>query len=65
MERDVPDLFTLAGNLEMRHAAAHVPEVLDFEGAELVAAQGVKEQGRQDRAIALALDGVFIRSGEQ
>jgi hypothetical protein len=42
----------------MRHAFARVPEVPDLELAQLVAPQRVKQQRRQDRAVALAAGAV-------
>ena len=59
MQRQIPRLLALAGDLQMRHAPPRVPEILDLELAQLLAPQRVKEQGRQDGAVALLLDGFF------
>ena len=63
MQRQVPDLFALAADPQVRDAAPRVLEVLDRELAQLVAAQRVEEQGREDRAVALLLDRFFVGRG--
>ena len=65
VQRQIPRFFALAGDLDMRDAAACLIEVTYFELAEFFPAQCVIQQRRQDRAIALALDGLLIGSGEQ
>ena len=55
MQRQIPGLTTLAGHLEVRHAFARVPEILDLELAQLLAAKRVEQQRREDGAVALAL----------
>jgi hypothetical protein len=45
----------------MRHAAARVREIRNLELAELCAPQRVVEQCRQDRTVALGLDGFLCR----
>ena len=49
----------------MRHAFARVPEVLDLQLAQFLAPQRVEQQRGQNGAVALALDGVGLRRGEQ
>ena len=49
----------------MRHAFARVPEVPHLQLAQLVAPQRVEQQRRQDRAVALALERVGVRRGQQ
>jgi hypothetical protein len=49
----------------VRHAFARMPEILDLQLAQLLAAQRVEQQRRKDRAVALALDRVFLRRCEQ
>ena len=56
MQRQIPRLAAFAGHLEMRHAFARVPEVLDLELAQFLAPQRVEQQRGQDGAVALALD---------
>lgn len=46
MQRKIPRLLALAGNLEVRHPPPRVPEVLDLQLAQLLAPQRVKEQRR-------------------
>ena len=53
MQRQIARLAAFAGHLEMRHAFARVPEVPDLELAQLVAPQRVKQQRREDGAVAL------------
>jgi hypothetical protein len=36
VQRQIPGLFALAGDVEMRHAAARVFEILDLQLAELL-----------------------------
>jgi hypothetical protein len=62
MERQIPGLLALAGDVQMRHAAPCVPEVLDLQLAQLLAPQRVIEKRRQDGAIALLFDGFLGRS---
>jgi hypothetical protein len=61
MQRQVARFVALAGDLEMRHAAPCVLEILDLQLAELVAPKRVIQQRRQDRTVALVLDPVFGR----
>jgi hypothetical protein len=56
MERQIPRLFALAGDFEVRHAAARVPEIPDLQLAQLLASQRVIEQRRQDGAVAFLFD---------
>ena len=49
----------------MRHAFARVPKILDLEFAQFLAPQRVEQQRGQDGAIALALDGFFLRRIQQ
>jgi hypothetical protein len=56
---NIARFFALALDLEMRHAAARVPKISDLELAQLLAAQRVVKQCRQDRAVALGLDGLL------
>ena len=42
-----------------------MPEILDLQLAQLLAAQRVEQQRRQDGAVALALDGVGVGRFEQ
>lgn len=64
MQRQIPGLVALAGDPEMRDAAARMPEIPDPELAQRFAPQRMTEQRRQDDAIALLLDGFFrCRSG--
>ena len=65
MQRQIPRLAAFAGHLEMRHAFARVPEILDLELAQLLAPQRVEQQRGQDGAVALALDRVVLRRVEQ
>ena len=65
MQRQIPGLVALAGDVQMRNAAARVPEILHFELAELLAPQRVIQQGRQDGAVALVLDRVLVRRCQQ
>ena len=65
MQRQIARLVALAGDVEMRHAPRRVPGILDLELAQFVAAQRVKQQGRQDGAIALALEAFGIGGDEQ
>ena len=65
MQRQIPRLAAFAGHLEMRHAFTGVLRVLDLELAQLLAPQRVKQQGREDRAVALALDRVGLGRVEQ
>ena len=53
----IPRLLALAGDPEMRDSAPGMPEIPDPQLAQLLAAQRVVEQRRQDGAIALLLDG--------
>ena len=62
MQRQIPRLLALAGDLQMRHAPPRVSEILDLQLAQLLAPQRVKQQGRQDGAVALLLDG-FLPGG--
>src|SRR5271165_154524 len=59
MQRQIPRLAALAGDLEMRHALPRVLEVLDLELAQFLAPQRVEQQRGQDGAVAFALDGVL------
>jgi hypothetical protein len=63
VQRQIARLLALAGDLQVRHAAPRVLEVLDLQLAQLLAPQGVIEQGREDGAIALVLDGLFADRG--
>ena len=65
MQRQIPRLAAFAGHLEMRHAFARVLRVLHLELAQLLAPQRVEQQRREDGAVALALDGVGLRRGQQ
>ena len=53
MQRQIARLAAFARHFEMRHALAHVAEVLDLELGELLAPQRMKEQGRENGAVAL------------
>src|ERR1700730_6215388 len=53
VQRQIPGFLALAGDLDVRHAAARLPEILDFQLAQLLAPQRVQEQRRQDGAVAL------------
>src|SRR5262249_7999192 len=65
MEREISRLLALAGDPQMRDAAARLVKILDLKLAEFVAAQRVKQQRRQDSAIALLLQGCLAGSGQQ
>jgi hypothetical protein len=52
MQRRMARLAALAGDLEMRHAFARVPEILHLQLAQLLAPQRVEQQRRQDGAVA-------------
>ena len=65
MQRQIARLAALAGHFQVRHAFARVPEVAHLELAQLLAPQRVEQQRRQDGAVALALDGVRLRRGQQ
>ena len=65
MQRQIARLAALAGDFQMRHAFARVPEILDIQLAQFFATQRVEQQRRQDGAVALALDGVRVGRGEQ
>ena len=65
MQRQIADLAALAGDFQMRHAFARVPEILHLQLAQLLAPQRMEQQRRQDGAVALALDGVRAGRGEQ
>ncbi len=63
VQRQIPRLLALAGDLDMRNAAPRLPEILHFQLAQLLAAQRVEEQRRQDGAVALLFDGFFAGRG--
>ena len=71
VQRQIPRFFALAGDLQVRHAPPRVSEVLDLQLAQLLAPQRVKQQRRQDGAVALFLHrflaggGVLAGSHEQ
>ena len=65
MQRQITRLAAFAGHLEMRHAFARVPEILDLELAQFLAPQRVEQQRRENGAVALALDRVVLRRLEQ
>ena len=65
MQRQIPRLAALAGDPEMRHAFPRVLGILDLQLAQFLAPQCVEQQGGQDGAVALALDGVIWRRGQQ
>ena len=52
VQRQIRRLLALAGDLDMRNAAPRLPEILHFQLAQLLAAQRVEEQRRQDGAVA-------------
>jgi hypothetical protein len=55
MQRQIPGFAALAGHLEVRHAFAFVPGILDLELAQFLAAQRVEQQRRQNGATRLLL----------
>jgi hypothetical protein len=65
VQRQISDLAAFAGHFEMRHAFPHVPEIPDFERAQFLAPLCVKQQRRQDGPVALALQRVRLRRGQQ
>lgn len=56
VQRHVAGLAALARDLQVRHAAALMLEVLDGQLAQLLAAQCVIQQGGQDGPVSLALE---------
>lgn len=56
MQGQITRLAAFARHLEMRDAFADVPEVLDLELAQFLAAQRVKQQGGENGSVALAAD---------
>ena len=65
MQRQIPGFLALAGDLHVRNATPRLPEVPDFQFAQLVAPQRVIEQRREDGAVALVLDRVLGRRGQE
>ena len=65
MQRQIARLAALAGDFQMRHAFARVPEILDLQLAQLLAAQRMEQQRGEDGAVALALDRVVRRRLEE
>jgi hypothetical protein len=66
MQRQIPRLAALAGDLEMRHAFGRVPGILDPELAQFLAPQRVEQQRRENNgAISLALGGLCLRRIQQ
>jgi hypothetical protein len=65
MQQQIPGFAALAGHLEVRHAFAFVPGILDLELAQFLAAQRVEQQRRQNGAIPLALGGLCLRRIQQ
>jgi hypothetical protein len=65
MQRQIPCLATFAGNPEMRHAFPRVPEIPDLELAQFLPPQCVEQQRGQDGPVALALQRVRLRRGQQ
>jgi hypothetical protein len=60
MQLHIAYLAAFAMHFEMRHALAYVLEILDLELAEFFAAQPVKEQGRENGAVALVARAVVL-----
>jgi hypothetical protein len=65
MQGEVARLLAFAGYPEMRHAPARVLEIPNLKRAELRPPERVVEKCRQDRTIALVLEGVLTRRREQ
>jgi hypothetical protein len=65
MQRQIPCLAALAGDLQMRHAFARVSGILHLQFAQFLAAQRMKKQRGQNGAVALALDRVGRGRGQQ
>ena len=65
MQRQIPRLATFAGNPEMRHAFSRVLKIPDLELAQFLAPQCVEQQRGQDGPVALALQRVRLRRGQQ
>ena len=57
VQRQIAGLLAFAGDDQVRDPRPHVSKILDLELAQLFTAQRVIEQRRQDRAVALFLDG--------
>ncbi len=64
MHRDELDLAALPFDPKMQHRLTAL-DISDTQSAELLAAHAVIEEGREDGAIADALDGIFWRRIEQ
>ena len=65
MQRQPARLAAFTRHFEVRHAFARMPEVLHLQLAELVAAQRVEQQRREESPIALAANAVVDRRVEQ
>ena len=65
MQRHITRLAALAGDFQVRHALARMPGVADPKLAQLLTPQGVKQQRRQDGAVALALHRVRLGGRQQ
>ena len=65
IQRQIARLAAFAGDFQMRHAFARVPEILHPQLAQFLAPQRMEQQGRQNRAVAPALDGVLAGRCEQ
>jgi hypothetical protein len=65
VEGNVARFVALAGNDQMRDAAALVIEVFHCEFAQFLPAEGVIEQGSQNRAIAFSFECCLLRLREQ
>ena len=63
MQWQIARLAALAGDFQMRHTFARMPEILHLQLAQLLAPQSVEQQRRQDGAVTLALDRVGLGCG--
>jgi hypothetical protein len=61
----IAGLLAFAGDRQMRDAPPHVSKILDLELTQLLAAQRMIEQRRQDGAVALLLDGFIAGHGQK
>jgi hypothetical protein len=61
MQRQIAILAAFARHLKVWHPFARVPEILDFELAELLAPQRVEQQRRENGAVALAANALVGR----
>ena len=62
MQRQIPGLAAFARYAQVRHVLPRMPEVPDFQLAQFVAAKGVEQQRREDRAVTPALERAGVRS---